>query len=115
VTVRVQPHPYFERKDNDIHGAVPITVKEAYGGAEIDVPTIHGTLRARIPAGTRSGQKFRLRGQGVRKPRTGQPGDHIYTVRIMVPRTVTPAGTDAATLLESLYEKPVREDLPKGL
>jgi len=114
VTVRVTPHPYFERRGDDIHGVVPVTVKEAYAGAEIDVPTIRGTLRAKIPPGTR-GQKLRLRGQGVRNPRTGQTGDHIYTIRVVVPRAVTPAGSDAATLLDSLYDEPVRKDLPRGL
>jgi molecular chaperone DnaJ len=115
VTVRVAPHPYFERHGDDIHGEVPITVKEAYAGAEIEVPTIHGTMRAKIPAGTQSRQKFRLRGKGVRSPRSGVTGDHIYVARVMLPRTQTPAGSDAATLLESLYEEPVRKDLPKGL
>ena len=115
VTVRVTPHPYFERHGDDIHGEVPITVKEAYAGAEVEVPTIHGTVRAKIPPGTQSRQKFRLRGKGVRSPRGDATGDHIYTVRVMVPRTVSPAGSDAATLLESLYDGPVRRDLPKGL
>jgi molecular chaperone DnaJ len=115
VTVRVMPHPYFERVGDDIHGIVPVSVREAYEGAEIEVPTIHGTRRAKIPAGSQGRQKFRLRGQGVKNPRTGRTGDHIYTIRVMIPKTVTPAGTDAATLLESLYEKPVRADLPKGL
>jgi molecular chaperone DnaJ len=114
VTVRVAPDAYFERRGDDIHGVVPVTVKEAYAGAEIDVPTIHGTVRARIPPGTR-GQKLRLRGKGVRNPRTGQTGDHIYAIRVVVPKTVTPAGLDAATLLDSLYDEPVRKDLPKGL
>ncbi len=114
VTVRVTPHPYFERRGDDIHGVVPATVKEAYAGAEIDVPTIHGTLRARIPPGTQ-GQRLRLRGKGVRNPRTGQTGDHIYTIRVVAPRSVTPAGLDAATLLDSLYDEPVRKDLPRGL
>jgi DnaJ-class molecular chaperone len=114
VTVRVTPDPYFERRGDDIHGVVPVTVKEAYAGAEVEVPTIHGTLRARIPPGTR-GQKLRLRGKGVRNPRTGQTGDHIYTIRVVVPKTVTPAGLDAVTLLDSLYEEPVRRDLPRGL
>jgi molecular chaperone DnaJ len=114
VTVRVTPHPYFERRGDDIHGVVPVTVKEAYAGAEIDVPTIHGTLRAQIPPGTQ-GQKLRLRGKGVRNPRTGQTGDHIYTIRVVAPRSVTPAGLDAATLLDSLYDEPVRKDLPRGL
>jgi len=115
VTVRVTPHPYFERQGDDIRGEVPITVKEAYGGAEIEVPTVHGTMRARIPPGTQSRQKFRLRGQGVKSPRSGVTGDHIYTVRVMIPRERTAAGADAATLLESLYGEAVRKDLPKGL
>lgn len=115
VTVRVSAHPYFERRGNDVHGIVPVTVKEAYAGAEIDVPTIHGIVRAKVPPGTQGHQKFRLRGQGVKDPRTGHTGDHLYTVRVMVPRSVTPAGTDAATLLDSLYEGEVRADLPKGL
>lgn len=115
VTVRVTPHAYFERQGNDIHGVVPITIKEAYAGAEIGVPTIHGTVRARIPPGTQGRQKFRLRGKGVRDPRSGSLGDHLYTVRVMVPRTQTPAGMDAATLLDSLYEADVRAELPKGL
>ncbi len=115
VTVRFAPHPYFERQGDDIHGLVPVTIKEAYAGADVDVPTIHGTVRAKIPAGTQGRQKLRLRGKGVRNPRTGQTGDHIYTVRVMVPRAVTPAGLDAATLLDSLYDTPVRKDLPKGL
>lgn len=115
VTVRVTPHPYFDRKGDDIHGVVPVTVKEAYSGGEIEVPTIHGSVRARIPAGTQSGQKFRLRGRGVKNPRTAQTGDHIYTARVMVPRSQTPAGSDAATLLDSLYQGDVRAELPKGL
>ena len=92
-----------------------MTVKEAYAGAEVDVPTIQGRSARASRREPRAGQKLRLRGKGVRNPRTGHTGDHIYTVRIMVPRSQTPAGVDAATLLESLYEKPVREDLPKGL
>jgi DnaJ-class molecular chaperone len=115
VSVKVTPHPYFERQGNDIYGVVPVTIKEAYSGAEIDVPTIHGTRRAKIPAGTQGRQKFRLRGQGVKDPRTGASGDHIYTARVMVPKKETPAGKDAATLLESLYDGDVRGDLPKGL
>ena len=115
VTVRVTPHPYFERQGNDIHAVVPITVKEAYVGAEIEIPTIHGPVRARIPPGTQGRQRLRLRGKGVRDPRTGTSGDHIYSVRVMVPKTQTPAGVDAATLLDGLYEGDVRGDLPKGL
>ena len=61
VTVRVTPHSYFERRGDDIHGIVPITVKEAYAGAEIDVPTIHGTYRdagtAEVPAARKGSEE----------------------------------------------------------
>jgi molecular chaperone DnaJ len=115
VTVRVIAHPYFERHGNDIQGIVPITVKEAYAGAEIGVPTIHGVVTAKIPPGTQSRQRFRLRGKGVKDPRTGTTGDHIYVARVMIPKTQSPAGLDAATLLDSLYETDVRAELPRGL
>ena len=115
VTVSVLPHAYFERHGNDIHGIVPITVKEAYTGAEIPVPTIRGVVTAKIPAGTQSRQRFRLRGKGVKAPGASSTGDHIYIVRIMIPKALTDAGKDAATLLDSLYEGDVRAELPKGL
>ncbi len=115
VAVRVAPHPYFERHGNDVQGIVPITIKEAYAGAEVDVPTIHGVVTAKIPPGTQSRQRFRLRGKGVKDPRTGTSGDHIYIARVMVPKTQSPAGLDAATLLDSLYGADVRAELPKGL
>jgi hypothetical protein len=91
---------------------VPITVKEAYAGAEIEVP-IHGTVVAN-PPGTRAARNFACVARSS-QPRGDSTGDHIYNVRVMVPRSQTPAGSDAATLLESLYEGPVRKDLPKGL
>ncbi len=115
VAIRVAPHPYFERRDNDVLASVPITIREAYAGAEITVPTVHGPVQAKGPPGTQGGQRFRLRGKGVADPRSGEKGDHIYTVQIAVPRRVTPAGREAAALLESLYEGDPRASLPRGL
>jgi molecular chaperone DnaJ len=115
VTIHVSPHPYFERRDDDILGMVPITIREAYSGAEISVPTIHGRVRARVPPGTQGGQRFRLRGKGVRDPRTDSTGDHLYTVKIVVPKNLTPAGREAAALFDSLYEGDPRAALPEGL
>ena len=67
VSLTVEPHPYFGREGDDILAEVPVTVSEAYLGAEIDVPTIHGPVRARDPApGPPAGQRFRLKGYGVR-------------------------------------------------
>jgi molecular chaperone DnaJ len=115
VTIHVSPHPYFERRDGDIHATLPITIREAYSGADITVPTIHGPIRAKVPAGTQGGQKFRLRGKGAHDPRTGATGDHVYTVRIAVPRKTSPAGREAAALFDSLYDGDPRANLPVSL
>ena len=79
LSLTVEPHPYFSREGDDIVAEVPVTVPEAYLGAEIEVPTVRGPVRARIPAGTVSGQRFRLKGRGIENLRTGTTGDHYYS------------------------------------
>ncbi|HPS77178.1 MAG TPA: DnaJ C-terminal domain-containing protein [Thermoanaerobaculaceae bacterium] len=115
VAVKVRPHPFFERKGDDIHTTVPISFTEAYLGGEIEVGTIWGAVRAKIPPGTQSGQRFRLRGKGVRNVRTGIPGDHFYTVQVAVPRVVTPGGRDLGRRVGELYGVDLRSGLPLGL
>jgi molecular chaperone DnaJ len=115
VEVRVRPHRYFERKGDDIYSVVPVTFPEAYLGAEVEIGTIHGPVRVRIPAGTQSGQRFRLRGKGVRNVRTGVAGDHYYTVQVVVPRVVSPAGREAARRVAELYAEDPRRGLPRSL
>jgi len=115
VVVRVRPDRFFERRGDDIHTVVPVTFAEAYLGAEIEVGTIHGPVRAKIPPGTQSGQKFRLRGKGVRNLRTGVNGDHYYTVQIAVPRVVSPAGRESARRVGELYGADPRAGLPRSL
>jgi molecular chaperone DnaJ len=115
VAVRVRPHPFFERRGDDIHTVVPVTFAEAYLGAEVEIGTIHGPVRARIPPGTQSGQRFRLRGKGVRNVRTGASGDHLYTVHVAVPRVMSAAGRDIARRAAELYPVDPREQLPRGL
>lgn len=109
VTVRVRPHPFFERRGNDIHTEIPVTIGEALRGAEIDVPTIHGVTRARIPAGTQDGQTFRLSGKGVQVK--GSAGDHYYKVRIAVPKKMDEEAQRAIEVLERLYEDNPRAKL----
>lgn len=115
VVVHVRPHPYFERKGDDIHTTVPVTFSEAYLGAEIEIGTIHGPVRTRIPPGTSSGQRFRLRGKGVRNVRTGAFGDHYYTVHVVVPKVVSPAGRELAQRVAELYSENPRARLPLRL
>ena len=66
ITVRVKPHPLFRRDGDDLLVTVPIAIHEAALGARIEVPSIDGPARLRVPPGTQSGQRFRLRERGVR-------------------------------------------------
>jgi molecular chaperone DnaJ len=113
--IHVRPHPFFHQKGADIHTEVPITVGEAIRGAEIEVPTIHGPVRAKIPAGTQAGQTFRLTGKGVRKGKGGGYGDHYYKVQIVVPRQLTPEQRDALDAIESAYGENPRTRLETDL
>ena len=88
MTVVVQPHVVFRRDGDDLHLVVPVAVHEAALGARIDVPTVDNRARVRIPPGTQAGQRLRLRGRGVPSPRTGEPGDLIVEVRIVLPEVI---------------------------
>jgi curved DNA-binding protein len=83
--VQVKPHPRFRLEGRDLHVDLPVTPWEAALGAEADVPTLEGSARVRVPAGSSSGRRLRLRGQGFPGPRGGH-GDLYATVRIMVPK-----------------------------
>ncbi len=88
IVTAVRPHEYFERHGDDIHTVVPITVSEAALGAKIEIPTLDGRSVLKIPPGTQSGQRFRLREKGAPSVRTGRRGDHIVEVRLMLPKVM---------------------------
>ena len=84
--VRTGTHPVFSRVGDDIHLTVPVTVPEASLGAKVDVPTIDGRAQLKIPPGTQSGQKLRMRERGVENAQNpGQRGDQIVIVEVTVP------------------------------
>jgi DnaJ-class molecular chaperone len=111
VLVHVRPHPLFERRGDDIYIDLPITVGEAAQGAQIEVPTIRGPVKARIPKGTQGGQTFRLTGKGVKK-KGGDYGDQYYRVEIVLPPDPPP---DAVDKIESHYRQNPRENLKSAL
>jgi molecular chaperone DnaJ len=86
VDVRVRPHPLFVRDGDDLRLEIPIGIHEAALGAKIDVPSTDGPARLRIPPGTQSGQRFRLRERGLPSPRGGPRGDLVVEVRIVLPK-----------------------------
>ena len=84
--VRTGTHPVFTRVGDDIQLTVPVSVSEASLGAKVEVPTIDGRAHLKIPPGTQSGQKLRMRERGVESAQhAGQRGDQIVTVNVVVP------------------------------
>jgi molecular chaperone DnaJ len=85
--VRTGTHPVFTRAGDDIHLTVPVTMPEASLGAKVDVPTIDGRAQLKIPPGTQSGQKLRMRERGVESSQhPGKRGDQIVTIEVTVPK-----------------------------
>ncbi len=89
VTVRIKAHKIFKRSGNDILLNHPITIAQAAMGDEIIVPTVNGRVKVRIPAGTRTGQIFRLKGKGISPP-GGPPGgqgsgDQLVSITVETP------------------------------
>lgn len=84
--VRTGTHPVFTRAGDDIQITVPVTIAEASLGAKVEVPTIDGRAQLKIPPGTQSGQRLRMRERGVESAQTpGKRGDQIVTVEVAVP------------------------------
>jgi molecular chaperone DnaJ len=86
ITVRVKPHPLFKRDGDDLLVTVPVALHEAALGAKIEVPSVDGPARLRVPPGTQSGQRFRLRERGVVSGRDGRRGDLVVEVRLVLPK-----------------------------
>ncbi len=111
LTVHVQPHPLFRREGDDLHLVVPVAIHEAALGTRFEVPSLDGSARVRVPPGTQSGQRFRLRERGVTSLRDGHRGDLVVEVRVVLP-----------TLLDERSKELLREfgrinseDVRKGL
>jgi molecular chaperone DnaJ len=85
ITIEVDSHPFFKRQGKNIYVKVPITVPEATLGAKLEVPTLYGKTTIRIPPGTKSGQKFRLRDRGAPVPGKKIKGDQYVDVFIVPP------------------------------
>lgn len=83
--VVVRPDEHLRRRGDDIELSLPLTVAEATLGTEVEVPTVEGSVRLSIPAGTSSGAKLRLRGKGVKRP-DGSRGDQLCEIKVVVPK-----------------------------
>ena len=109
--VVVRPHPFFERRGNDLHTKVPVTVGEATLGAKIEVPTIDGRSLVKIPPGTNSGSTLRLREKGVPSARNGARGDQYVEVQVIVPKPTDERVRNLMKELEKIDPEDPRKDL----
>jgi curved DNA-binding protein len=111
ITVRVQPHPHFERDGLDLKLDLPLSPGEAFDGAKVSVPTPDGEVTLKVPKGTQSGQLTRLRGKGVQ--RKGKVGDLYVRFLIRLPQSPSKEVAKAIADLDEamLNEPPLRSDI----
>lgn len=109
VTVKVEPHATFRREGDDLYMSVPIAVHEAALGARVEVRTLEGTARLKVPPGTQTGQRFRLRGHGAPSTRNGQRGDLIVEARIVLPKLLDERSKELLREFARINADPVRE------
>ncbi|UFT97825.1 molecular chaperone DnaJ [Radiobacillus kanasensis] len=89
VVVRVKPHEFYEREGDNIYCEMPITFAQAALGDELEIPTVHGKIKLKIPAGTQTGKVFRLKGKGVPNVRGYGQGDQHVKIRVVTPTNLS--------------------------
>lgn len=89
ILLQVREHPLFKRQDNTVICDIPISFPQAALGTEIEVPTLEGKIKLKVPAGTQSGNVFRLRGKGIVNLNNGGRGDQLVRVAVETPRKLT--------------------------
>lgn len=104
IVTKVRPHPRLERRDRDLYLQVPVTIGEAMHGATIDVPTPDGTVKLKVPPGSQSGSKLRLRGKGVPAMKGSERGDLYVVLQIHVPPDGDERTREAVRALEATYQ-----------
>jgi len=107
----VAEHPVIRRDGDDLHMDLPITVPEAVLGAEVRVPTFSGDVVVKVPPGSQSGRKLRVRGRGVPALKGGGTGDLYLSLKVMVPEHPDTQAREAAERLAAAYNGDIRADL----
>jgi molecular chaperone DnaJ len=111
VVTRVTPSPIYERKGDNLEVEVPISITEAVRGGTLEVPTLNGTKRIRVPAGTRDGSVQRLRGEGPQRLSGPGRGDIHYRFRIDIPKSLNEEQREAVDRLAEVMNGDPRAEL----
>jgi DnaJ-class molecular chaperone len=107
ITLTVANHPYFKRNGQNLELRLPVTLGEAALGATVDLPTPAGTVSLKIPAGSSSGRRLRVKGQGVRDP-NGNAGDLYVELQIKLPEQLDDESRQSISHIEQLYKEQPR-------
>lgn len=111
VDVQVESHALYQRDGDDVRMTVPVAIHEAALGAKIDVPTPDGLVRLRVPPGTQSGQRFRLRERGAVSARSERRGDLIIETRLVLPAVLDERSKDLLREFGRINGEDVRSGL----
>jgi len=111
IRVKVRPHPILERREHDLYMDLPVTVGEAMLGASIEVPTLDGSVKVRVPARSQAGRQLRVRGKGAPHLKDKERGDLYLKLVIRVPDTEAASAVEAAKALDAAYPSSPRADL----
>ncbi|MBI3937957.1 MAG: molecular chaperone DnaJ, partial [Betaproteobacteria bacterium] len=114
VVIHIAPHQVFTRDHNDLHCEMPISITAAALGGEIDIPTLDGHAKIKIPGGTQTGQVFRLRGKGLRGIRSSHPGDLLCHFVVETPVNLTPRQKELLLELEAINQKGAGRHNPRA-
>jgi molecular chaperone DnaJ len=114
VVIHVKEHPIFARQDNDVIVEVPISFPQAALGAEMDVPTLDGKVKLKVPAGTQSGKVFRLKGKGFADLHGYGRGDELVKLVVETPRRLTARQRELLEEFAQLSGEEVNHPLSKG-
>ncbi len=111
IITKVKPHPYFERKGDNLYSDARVTLKEAALGEKVEIPTVDGMVSVSLPEGVQTGQQLKLRGKGVPHLGGGGTGDHYVTVKVVTPTRLGERGKELVRELDKLDPKDPRIDV----
>ena len=114
VQIQVKPHAVFQREHDDLHCEMPISFATAALGAEIEIPTLDGSAKIKVPSETQSGKVFRLRGKGVKGVRSHAHGDLLCHVVIETPVNLTERQKELLSEFETVTQKDRERHNPRA-
>ncbi|HMV54972.1 MAG TPA: molecular chaperone DnaJ [Rhodocyclaceae bacterium] len=114
VQIHIKQHPVFQRDHNDLHCEMPVSFATAALGGEIEIPTLDGAAKIKIPAETQSGKVFRLRGKGIRGIRSSGPGDLMCHVVVETPVNLTDRQKELLREFEAISDKDAGRHNPRA-